>query len=200
MDVAPGGHRRARRTIALLIIGLALASIAAVAAYQYATRLPRRFAVVLPGALYRSGAVTPEQLARVHAAYGVGRVLSLLDPDAAESTAERTAAERLGLTWVNVPLRGNGASTATDRERIRAVLVEPNQPPTLVHCAAGVNRTGLVVGMYRLHVQGWSLDEVMTELRSTDFEDGPRHENLRAALREEAELARVQHGSAKLAS
>jgi len=67
--------------------------------------------------------------------------------------------------------------------------VQPDSPPTLVHCAAGVNRTGLAVGMYRLHCQGWSLAQVMAELRANDFEDLPKHQNLRDALQAEAQLA-----------
>ncbi len=153
------------------------------------TRDPKRFAVVDTGHLYRCGSVSPGQLERLQRAHGIGRVISLLDPDAPESVLERAAAQRLGLIWENVPLRGNGESTPEARDRLRALLTDATAPPTLVHCAAGVNRTGLAVGMYRLHVQGWTLDRVMAELRSTDFADLPKHENLRQALADEAAQA-----------
>lgn len=153
------------------------------------TREPKRFALVDPGRLYRCGSVSPGQLERLQRAHGIGRVISMLDPNAPESVLERAAAQRLGLIWENVPLRGNGESTPEARDRLRALLTDPAAPPTLVHCAAGVNRTGLAVGMYRLHVQGWPLDRVMAELRANDFDDLPKHENLRQALADEAALA-----------
>ena len=150
---------------------------------------PRRFDVVAAGRLYRAGEVTPDQLARLQRDYRVGRVISLLSADAPETRAERDAALRLGIDWQNIPLRGNGASTPADRDRLRDLLTQPDAPPTLVHCDAGVNRTGLAVGMYRLHCEHWTLEQVLAELRRTDFEDLPKHENLRAALAAEAELA-----------
>jgi len=70
------------------------------------------------------------------------------------------------------------------------VLLDPALRPILVHCAAGVNRTGLAIGMYRLHVEGWTLEQVLEEMRHFGFEDLPKHENLRNALAAEAELAR----------
>ncbi len=165
--------------------GLAILIVAGAAAgwYHY-HHLPKRFGVVVPGRLYRSGRVSPAELATVARRYHVRTVLSLLDPDAPESIRERRAAERLGLRWVNVPLRGDGSSTPDDRARIEAVLFDPHAAPLLVHCAAGANRTGLAVGLYRICKQGWSLERVLAEMRRYGFEDQPRHANLRAALRE----------------
>lgn len=168
----------------------AVAFVAAVVWWQTVGWRPKRFAVVVPGQVYRCGSVSPEQLARLRREYGIRTVLSLLNPDAEESRQERAAARRLGIRWINVPLRGDGSSTAADRDRIRAVLLDPSLRPILVHCAAGVNRTGLAIGIYRLHAEGWTLEQVLREMRRFGFEDLPRHENLRQALAAEAELAK----------
>jgi protein tyrosine/serine phosphatase len=151
---------------------------------------PKRFAAVADGQLYRCGKVTPGQLERIAREYRIRTVLSLLNPAAPESAAEREAAGRLGLDWVNVPLPGNGASTAAQRERIKRVLFDPQAAPILVHCAAGTNRTGLAVGMYRIHEQGWTPERVLDEMRAFGFEDLPRHQKLRDALADEWRLAR----------
>ncbi len=164
-------------------------TVAAGSAYWSTTRLPKRFAVVDPGRLYRSGKVSPAQLERLKLKYGIGRVICLLNEAAPVTQAERLAASRLGLDWHNISLPGDGASTAEDRARLVALLTDETAPPTLVHCAAGVNRTGLAVGLYRLHRQRWPLEQVLAELRATDFQDEPRHENLRQALVEEAARA-----------
>lgn len=158
-------------------------------AWQSAFGPPKRFGVVETGRIYRSGEITPRQLERVARENGIRTVLSMLDPDDAESVAEREAAERIGLRWLNVPLRGDGSSTAADRDRIRALLLDESNGPMLVHCAAGANRTGLACGMYRLHAQGWTVERVLSEMRDYGFDDLPKHENLRAALRAEAEIA-----------
>ncbi len=175
-------------------VGLGLALLGSAAAggcWWQAQQWPRRFAAVEEGRLYRSGEISPRQLETVVRAARLRTVLSLLDPSAPESVAERQAAERLGLRWINVPLRGNGESTPEARDQIRAVLADESLSPLLVHCAAGVNRTGLAVGMYRLHHDGWTLEQVFDELRRFDFQDLEKHENLRQALRAEAERARA---------
>ena len=152
--------------------------------------MPRRFAAIVDGRLYRSGKVTPAQLRRLQREYGIGRIVSLLNADSAVTAAERRAAESLGMQWCSVPLPGDGASTPAERQQILDLLGEPNAPPTLVHCAAGVNRTGLAIGLYRLHYQHWPLERVLAELHSFGFEDLPRHENLREALSAEAQAGR----------
>jgi len=181
--------RFSRQRVAAAVAFAVLLAGGSGAAWWQATRLPKRFAPVVEGRLYRSGEASPAQLARLHRDYGVRRVICLLNPDAPVTQAERDAARRLGVEWHNVPLPGNGASTPADRERLLALLTEPNAPPTLVHCAAGVNRTGLAVGLYRLRVQGWPLADVMKELHAFGFEDEPQHENLRLALAEAAQAS-----------
>jgi protein tyrosine/serine phosphatase len=177
-------RRRNVQTTAIIVLA---AVVVGAGAWWYAQRLPKRFAPVVDGRLYRSGEVSPAHLERLQRDYGIRRVICLLNPDAPETQTERMAADELGLVWENVPLTGDGASDAFDRDRLLELLMEPNAPPTLVHCAAGVNRTGLAVGLYRIEAQGWSYEQVLEEMRAFDFEDLPKHENLRAALREAAE-------------
>lgn len=183
-------QRRARLALALLAVTASGAALV----YMQRRATPKRFGVVEEGRLYRCGEITPHELEYVTRKYGLRTVLSLLNPEVPESTAERETAERLGLRWVNVPLPGDGASTPEDRDRIKAVLFDPAAAPFLVHCAAGTNRTGLAIGMYRIHQQGWTTAQVLAEMRRYNFEDLPKHENLRQALATEwqkAQSARV---------
>lgn len=191
-----------RRNVLIGATLVVLIGGAGVGAYVWEQRWPKRFAEVVPQRLYRSGDVTPAQLARVHEQYHIGRVLCMLnpaDPDATdEIAAEQAMAERLGIEWINIPLRGNGASTPADRERIVEIVTDEDAPPTLVHCSAGVNRTGLAVGLYRIHVEGWTYEQVLAELRANDFDDLPKHENMRTALREAAAAHEVAEPSTAL--
>lgn len=180
-------QRRGSRALLATII---LAALVAALWPVFAWSAPKRFAEVVPGRLYRSGTVAPAHLQRLQHSFGIRRVLSMLNPDAPESRAEQQACRALGIQYENVPLRGNGASTPADRERILALLQDPAAGPTLVHCAAGTNRTGLAIGLYRIHVQGWPLDRTMAELRAFDFLDEVKHGNLHEALRQAAEDTR----------
>ena len=175
-------HRRLWCTAA---VAMAVFVVAMFVWHSY-TRLPKRFAAVVDGQLYRSGAVTPEQLQLLAHDYGIRRVICLLDSQAAQTQAEQSAAAELGIEWHNVPLTGDGASDPEDRRNILALLGDSGDRPTLVHCAAGASRTGLAIGLYRLHYQGWELEAVLEEMRAFGFKDKPHHENLRRALATEA--------------
>lgn len=183
------------RALAVLIT-LAIGGVGGAWAWHEYASMPKRFGVVHQGRLYRCGEITPAQLERVTKQHGVRTVLSLLDPSAPESVAERAAAERLGLRWLNVPLTGDGASRPEDRDKIRTILFDDSNAPLLVHCAAGANRTGLACGMYRVHRDGWTYERALDEMRQYSFDDLPKHENLRAALREEAVLAQAARAAA----
>ena len=189
-DAQPAATRMRPIRIALTIAAVVVvAGAAGTWAWDAYFALPRRFAVVEPGRLYRSGEVEPAELRRAAERYGIRTVLSLLNPDDDESKAERAMAEKLGLRWLNVPLTGDGASTPEARDRIRAIMLDDSLAPLLVHCAAGANRTGLACGIYRINRDGWTYDQVLAEMKRYRFEDKPKHENLRNALRAEAEMA-----------
>ncbi|MFH1747136.1 MAG: hypothetical protein ABIG44_08860 [Planctomycetota bacterium] len=173
----------------LTIISLCMAGIALGLTWHFSTLLPKRFAAVVEGRLYRSGSVSPEQLTRLHELYDIRRVICLLDDQAQITKAEYQAATTLNIEWHNIALPGDGSSTAEDRQRILALLKAPSEGATLVHCAAGSNRTGLAIGLYHLHCDGWSLPQVLEEMRSHGFKDKPHHENLRQALAREAAIA-----------
>lgn len=145
--------------------------------------------------MYRSGEVLPGHLQRLQREHGIQRVVSLLNAEAPVTAAERRTAEHLGIEWHNVPLPGNGASTAADRRRILDLLTEPDAPPTLVHCAAGAHRTGLAVGLYRLRCQHWPLEDVLAELRRFGFKESPRRANMLDALAQEAAALRQEQAA-----
>ena len=185
---APTNATRSHATPIWLWLLVAALLFGIVGFWLQARAYPKRFGVVVPGLLFRSGEVQPHHLSRLKEEFGITTVLSLLDPDAPESIAERKAAKELNIRFLNVPLRGNGASTREDRDQIREYVCDPSNQPLLVHCSAGANRTGLTIGMYRMHVNGWNYEAVLKEMKTYDFEDEPHHENLRAALREEQTL------------
>lgn len=53
--------------------------------------------------------------------------------------------------------------------RFLQIVTDPKQTPVLVHCWHGSDRTGMMVAMYRIAVQGWSKDEAIREMKTGGF-------------------------------
>jgi tyrosine-protein phosphatase SIW14 len=50
-----------------------------------------------------------------------------------------------------------------DVARAMKVILTPEYQPVFVHCQAGKDRTGLVVAVYRILVDGWSVEDAIAE-------------------------------------
>lgn len=195
VDLTAARHASPRRAAAFRrVMGIAGAlclfgAVVGLAVLEWG-RLPKRFAAVIPGELYRSGELTPRHVAELKQRVGLARVISLLDPNdpdsAAESDAERVACERLGIRWENVPMRGNGDSTPEARARLLDLLRIRDAGPTLVHCAAGANRTGVAIGLHRVCNEGWSADQALAEMERFDFQADEKHRGAVEAIRDAA--------------
>jgi protein tyrosine/serine phosphatase len=121
------------------------------------------FAVVSPGRLYRSNHPTPGRLAALVRRHGIRSVINLRGACGNGSDAlSREAAARLGLHFVDVPLRSRAAPP---REGLLA-LAEAFRSlpgPVLVHCKSGADRTGLAAGVFLL-LQGARAREALAQL------------------------------------
>ncbi len=53
-----------------------------------------------------------------------------------------------------------------DVVRAMKVILTPQYQPVFVHCQAGKDRTGLVVAVYRILVDGWSVDDAIAERKA----------------------------------
>lgn len=101
-------------------------------------------------------------------AHGVKSILNLRRTKAAIRTEGLEASKR-GMGFLSVPMKsffspGNKAVNAA-----LAFVTDPANQPVFVHCRKGKDRTGLVIGLYRVHVQGWDPHEAYKEMRSFGF-------------------------------
>jgi tyrosine-protein phosphatase SIW14 len=49
-------------------------------------------------------------------------------------------------------------------------IIKRNDPPlTLVHCKHGSDRTGAMVALYRIIIEGWTKEDALTEMQLSQF-------------------------------
>jgi protein tyrosine/serine phosphatase len=117
---------------------------------------PTRFAQV-DDRLYRGGQPSRAQVKLLHQ-LGVRTIVSLKGEDAA-GRAEEAAASALGMKFVRVAF---SAFSQPEGDFVRGVVdAVKNAPPgaVYVHCAAGRDRTSLIVALYRVWVNKWKPDD-----------------------------------------
>ena len=131
---------------------------------------PKRWGVVVPGNIYRSGQLDQHLVAEILQDHGVDLILCLRphEPDQPDHLAEREAAEALGIEMLEFDLSGDG--TGNLEHFVTAVKtmddVRQRGDQVLVHCAAGAYRTGVAVSFYRLLIEGADPATIRPELLS----------------------------------
>jgi protein tyrosine/serine phosphatase len=191
------------------LLGVAICAGVVLSAVGYNSRTSvqyRGFRVVEPGKLYRSGQMPPEGFERVAREFGIQTVISLRDTkDAAgvpEDQAEADFCRANGLAFHRLPpadwspVNGVIPGDKNIAEFLRILDDPATRRPVLVHCFAGIHRTGAHVSVYRMEYDRWTAEEAIDELRSmgtprTTFADNlldylrsytPRHRPSPAAV------------------
>ena len=123
------------------------------------------------GILYRSGQLTADQLTEAVKRYNLRTIINLQWPGE-ELRTERAACRRLGVDFVNLPMPGDGLGEEWQFREILKILDDPARRPVLVHCARGTCRTGAAVAFYRFERDGWTPDDVASELRRQTYHYG----------------------------
>jgi len=102
---------------------------------------------------------------------GVQTVINLREEADAVRTNERRIVESLGMRYVSLPVKDGSFFTTSRRipeETVRTFLdlvVTTAPGPIFVHCRRGTDRTGALVGLYRIAQHGWSSAEAQAEAR-----------------------------------
>ena len=49
------------------------------------------------------------------------------------------------------------------------IVTDPTRAPVLLHCQHGADRTGAMIAIYRIAVQGWSKDDAIREMKDGGY-------------------------------
>jgi protein tyrosine/serine phosphatase len=152
----------------------------------------RNFRVVHDGVLYRSAQLSPSGLERVIHDYGIRTVVNFRDveegknPEPPDPWEEQLCA-KLGINYHRMPLRvwseDHGAIPAEENvKKFLEIMADPNNRPVLVHCFAGIHRTGSYCAIYRMEYQGWSNAEAIDELKALGYVKLDQEDDVRGYL------------------
>jgi protein tyrosine/serine phosphatase len=168
-----------------VIVGLVAVGVPAAYYRSQYTNL-KRFRVVTPGKFYRSGQFTAGGLRAIVRDAGIRTVINLqeenVDPFMPEewlakpSVRESELCRELGVNYYAlfggeiVPPHefANGKRPAVIEEYLK-ILDDPKNYPVLLHCKAGLHRTGFMTAIYRMEYEHRSRGRAMEELRANGF-------------------------------
>jgi len=130
--------------------------------YQF---IARNFGVVETGEIYRSGRLTPRMFRKVVDENNIRTVLDLgaYVPGSPEDVREQDLAEALGAERYRFYLDGDGTGNPNYYVQALRLMSDPEAQPILIHCAAGAQRTGVIVLLYRHIIQGQDLAQAYPE-------------------------------------
>jgi hypothetical protein len=153
------------------------------ASYTHAKRLRP----IVAGHFYRSGCMTAAGFRDAIQRYKIRTVINLMeedrDPDLPagyfvpephvhESELCKSLGAKMEFLFVDVLSPGKAATERPDTiDRFFKIMDNPASYPVLIHCKAGLHRTGVLSAVYRMEYQGWTRLQAWRELRSHGFGD-----------------------------
>jgi len=170
----PRARKPHSRTVILiaLVAALAAAAIWLANAAQHHT-VPKRWGVVEPGLIYRSGQSPAGVIRKILQEHNISVIVDLTGDDLAneDQQAEKQAAAELGIKILRYRLYGDGTGDIENYAGAIAAIVDAknNGKPVLVHCGAGAQRTGGVIACYRVLVEKKAPSFAYAELMRYDW-------------------------------
>jgi protein tyrosine/serine phosphatase len=157
-----------------VVVALVLTTFALPAVYyRYQYTKEKRVRVVTPGKMYRCGQLTKAGFEDVIQRYGIRTIINLQDedpdPDLGHGLRQSDLCKQLGVNyhWLAPQLVPDG-EPVTIAEFLE-ICDDKNAYPILIHCKAGLHRTGTMVAFYRIEYEQWPVEAATRELMTCGF-------------------------------
>jgi protein tyrosine/serine phosphatase len=99
-------------------------------------------------------------------ALGVKTIVDLRGDNERDAQA---SAERAGLRYINLPLAPKRYPQADVAQRFLAIVNDQANWPVYVHCAGGRHRTGALLAVYHMEMDGWDIGRAYQEMKDYDY-------------------------------
>ena len=99
---------------------------------------------------------------------GIKTILNL-ENDTKAVMAETDVAKALNFNYISVPTASFFRPSDENVDRILEILNNPNNYPIFIHCTHGRDRTGLMVGLYRVEADSWDPKVAYQEMIDLGF-------------------------------
>jgi len=142
--------------------------------FSHHNRSFRNFHVVEEGILYRSGQLNRAGLQRLIHDYGIKTVVSLRDGEKTNDIEEEKFLAETDVNFLRIPPRSWWATDGSVPAEIglaqfREVMNNPANHPVLLHCFAGIHRTGAFCAVRRMDHDGWANEDAIKEMKSLGY-------------------------------
>ena len=84
-------------------------------------------------------------------------------------SAEQGFTSSDGLLFLGQPMSGHLSPDNQEVDHILALLNDSSNYPVFIHCKYGEDRTGLIVGLYRVFTQNWTASDAYKEMIKNGF-------------------------------
>jgi tyrosine-protein phosphatase SIW14 len=183
---AEGADMTDRRRVAFLF--LLIFALAAWATFDFRAEYThgKRLRTVREGKFYRSGQLTEAGFREAVRDLGIRTIINVQDelPDPKvwlghldrRTIPESALCDQLGVRYVWLAPDVLPPHEVEDHhpvviDQFLEVLDDPAAYPVLLHCKAGLHRTGVLTAVYRMEYEGWSRRAAFRELRAHGFGD-----------------------------
>jgi len=138
----------------------------------------RNFHIIRDGVLYRSGQMSLTGMQQMVHDYGFKTVVTLRDSadpkDPPPDQYEEYYCKAMGILYVRIPPRAwwspdGSPPIEKSVKRFLQIMDDPKNYPVLVHCFAGIHRSGAFCAIYRMEYEHWSNAAALAELRAAGY-------------------------------
>jgi protein tyrosine/serine phosphatase len=152
--------------------------------YRYTWEHVKRLRPIEEGRVYRSGCLSADGFRDAIGKLGIKTVISFWDEDPDPtlfanrfnhaSIKESELCQSMGVNYrfiyvKLIPDDRAGKDRPAAIDEFLSVMDDEASYPVLIHCKAGLHRTGVMAAIYRMEYNGWTREEAMHELRSHGF-------------------------------